>query len=1030
MKRLVSVLCALVMLVALIPMGAIPTVSAGKALVHRTETTLLEEIIQRDGFFEGIWYPWFTHTYLGCGLTTNEMAQQYLKGWNGATNCWYDFSKVGIDEYGADKIYQEIYNLKAMGYNILGYEGSIYSEGVIFDDTGDVIGIKDEYLYNVRRLLDMCRDIGMPVLWTVTCHSSSVCHYYTNGKNFWDRACRYYADKTVADHYAERFVRPLAKVLSEYPDVVALVASTSEAENEMNDSQVGNSFEGNRAHYGVDQEHMVYFVNAVTEAVKKEFPSVPRTICCQLSDMSLYSDIDFDILGDQNYNWAGRADSIEAFRPTVPMFGSEYGWGDDVTCTDAELTDFMITFRTNFRKQGFLGCVMWCWSPDGTKGSAYDLLKKGAKNVTDYRSTVYDLYYFITEQRDIYRGDKTVLDTPSVLCNTGNGLIEWIAPRQATKIDILRSDDGGKTWVTEVKNDKASRYVTNNKGQYVSEVTPTANTVYKVVVRDDKGNERSSQVTNKASDRTKFNQKYTGSKEDNKTYDLGNFPFHLNKVGGVANPLVLSTVGVDQNRPADPSYNLLKDGSFETSLGGFSSASTLKQITDKTAPEGSKTLFFDTSKTSTSEWHIFWVDVEKNTEYVFSTWIKGEYLSTTNQGYSTIGVMDDATKRFIPYTSKLPFYTQAQQIVPPGWDNSWHLRSVTFNSGNRTKIGIALYGCSSKMYVDGMALYKNGNGLKYAPAEATQLVSTRFDAEYSYCAEKNSVFQNPTFDSKSSTFWQTGAGWDSGFLSIASNKYEYGNSLKYTATSNPVGIHNIKWVDVEPYTWYTFSVDMKVLKSGEGRLVLLDGKNRTPGEIISVDMDADSFGDDWFNIYFRLNTGCFTRLGLAVVDAGGSALIDNLRLFKTANGIEGDDTYKDPNTGGTATAPTATVKPSTTKPTGTTSTTGTVSTTPVEGDTTATDSIPTEGGDASDSTTLAPDASTTTATAPSAKPANKGEDKGKDGDKDSSGILSAMTFKDGHVVGGILLYATLAVIIAAAVLAVIVLRKKKNTPNE
>ena len=152
--KLLTLLCAVTLLAAMLPLSAVST-SAGKILKHRSETTLLEQIIERDGFFEGIWYPWFTHTYLGCSLTSNELANKWLRGWSGATNCWYDFSKVGIDEYGADKIYQEIYNLKSMGYNIVGYEGSIYSEGVIVDDNGDVIGIKYEYLYNVRRLLDM-----------------------------------------------------------------------------------------------------------------------------------------------------------------------------------------------------------------------------------------------------------------------------------------------------------------------------------------------------------------------------------------------------------------------------------------------------------------------------------------------------------------------------------------------------------------------------------------------------------------------------------------------------------------------------------------------------------------------------------------------------------------------------------------------------------------------------------------------------------------------------------------------------------
>ena len=912
MRRLLSLLCALAMLAVLIPAGALP-VSAGKTLVHRSETTLLEKILERDGFIEGIWYPWFTHEYLGCSLTSNELAAKWLKGWTGVTNCWYDFTKVGIDEYGAENIYREIYNLKSLGYNMLGYEGSIYGEGVLYDNTGDVIGIKQEYLHNVRRFLDMCRDIGMPVLWTVCCHSSSVNSYYTNGKMFWDMACRFYSEKTVADHYAERFVKPLCKELAKYDDVVALVAVTSEAENEMNDSQVGNHFGSERDLYGVGQENMLYFVNAVNEAVKASFPAVPRTICCQLSDMSLYSDVDFDLLGDQNYNYAGRSDPIEAFRSPVPMFVSEFGLGDNLSYEDAVLTDLQLTFRKNFRSSGYKGCMMWCWSPNSTSGSAYDLLKKGAKNVTDFRSTAYDLYYYFEEQRDLHRGDKTVLDTPQLFCNTGNGLIEWVAPRQGTKVDILRSDDGGNTWIKEVNNATASKYVTGHKGQYCSTETPTENTVYKVVVRDDKGNERSSQVSNAAKDMKKYNTKYSGASEE-KTFDLGEFPLNLKKVS-TPNPLILTATSVERNRPSSAAVNLIKEGSFESSSCGFTTTSTLKTVSDKTAPDGSESLLFDTLNTTKGEWHIIWVNVEKYTDYVFSAWVKGAYLSSSNRGYASLGVVDDATKRFIPYSGSLPFFTQSKQIVPPAWDEEWHLRSVEFHSGNRTKVGIAVYGASSKMWVDDMALFKNGDGLKYASDNMKQIATVRFDVENTYCTEKNSVLKNPTFDQKSSNFWQTGSGWKSGFLSIASNKYEYGSSLKYTATARPVGQHYLKWVDVQPNTWYTFSADIKVLKDGGGSLVLLDGKMRNPATVTAVEFDSDAYGKDWFTICFRLNTGCFTKLAVGVVDGGGSALIDNLRLFKTADGTKGDDTYIDPNTGNTVAPPTATVKP-TVKPSG------------------------------------------------------------------------------------------------------------------
>ena len=114
-------------------------------------------------------------------------------------------------------------------------------------------------------------------------------------------------------------------------------------------------------------------------------------------------------------------------------------------------------------------------------------------------------------------------------------------------------------------------------------------------------------------------------------------------------------------------------------------------------------------------------------------------------------------------------------------------------------------------------------------------------------------------------------------------------------------------------------------------------------------------GEDWFRTYFRLNTGVFTRIAVGVVDGGGEALIDNLRLFKTTDGIEGGDTYKDPGTGSTVTAPTATAKPTTkptTKPTGGQGTTSAVVTDPTDSTTIPTDVVtdPTQPEDPTDPT--------------------------------------------------------------------------------
>ena len=879
-QRILSCLCVAVLLTAVLtPITAM----GGTTFPWREEKTGIEAILERDGYLEGIWYPWFGHDNLGHGLTSNEVMVEYVG------NMW---STVGLDEYGPDVIYQEIYNLKALGFNLLGYEGSIYGEGVIFDEHGDVLGIKEEYLYNVRRFLDICRAVEMPVLWTVCCHSTSVNDYYDYGKMVWDIVCRCYVDNTVADHYAQRFVAPLCEVLAEYPDVVVMVASTSEAENEINDSSIGDHF-NSRELYGVNQEDMVYFVNAITETVKEKLPDVPRTLCCQLSDMTVYRDVDFDMIGDQNYNYAGFSATIENFMVSAPMFVSEFGLGFERNYDDKTFTDLQLTFRNNFRKDGFKGWVMWCWSTDRDQpGSTFSLMKYGARSITDFRPFAYELHYYINEYRAQHRGETVMLDTPVLLCNTGSGLVEWIAPRQATQMDLLRSTDGGRTWQTLLDNVDPSAYVTGGKGVYTDKNAPATGTMYKVVVRDGKGNQTESAPSNTPETADRFSAVYDGPAAE--AYDWGDFPFAIPTVSA-ADPLKLISTGLVTNRPVTETANKIAGGSFESGAGPWTADSflgdTVSVVADATAPEGDKSLYFDTSDKRTGEWRLFWVDVEPNTDYVFSTWIKGAYLSEDNRGYATIGVVDPATQRYIPYGGQKPFYTQAKQIVPNAWDEEWHLRSISFNSKDREQVGIALYGCGTRMWVDGIALYESTQGVKYVDKAMDGVISFGFGAEYGGCADGDSVTENIRMDDAASDFWQSGSGWKNGFVSMAHNDYEYGTSLQYTASADPRGLYYIKWVEVEPHTWYTFSADVKVLENGRGRLALLNGKKRDCVPFVEFDFNSDNFGSEWSPIMLNFNTDVFTTIGIAVVDAGGAALLDNIRLFKTEDGKDIEDEY-------------------------------------------------------------------------------------------------------------------------------------------
>ena len=478
-KVLLPILCSLALLLSVF---SAVMVSGSATLPWRDDAqpTELDKIIERDGYLEGIMFPWFTHSALGHGLTSNELMTEYVG------NSW---GTVGMEQWGVAKIYREIYNLKALGFNIMGYEGSPYGEGVVYDANGDVLGIEEEYLNNIRVFLDICREVGMPVAWTVTFHSTTLNDYYENGKLAWDVIAQAYSNPVIADHYAEKFVKPLCDVLNEYKDVVVLMVSSVELENEINDSEIGNHFD-QRYLYGVNQEEMLYFINAVTEAVKEKMPNVPRTLAANTKDMTIYEGIDFDFLGVNNYNINSRVPDINDMKATLPMLGTEFGFGDNVEIEDEVWTIKQIRFRDNFMEEGYVGWFYWCWSATGY-GGAYDLLAGDGKSTTDFRAGAFTIKYNADNYRAALRGEEIVLDKPVLFCNTGSGTVEWVSSRQAAYISIERSLDGGKTWTTVLDKVSPTDYERNFKGQYIDEEIANCTTggtvCYRVTAEDDWG---------------------------------------------------------------------------------------------------------------------------------------------------------------------------------------------------------------------------------------------------------------------------------------------------------------------------------------------------------------------------------------------------------------------------------------------------------------------------------------------------------------------------------------------------------------
>ncbi len=859
------------------------------------EQSLLDQILERDGFIDGIWYPWLNSGSTGHNLCGNEVMATYYGSSEAKAKEW---SRVELDYHGADKVYREIYNLKAMGYNMMAWGGSIYAEGVQLDvNTGEVLGIKEEYLTNARRLLNICREIGMPVVWNVYFHSSSMPQYY--GVDGWHVVTRMCADNKVADQYAEKFVRPLCKMLAEYKDVIAMVSIADEPENEVNDAQVGNHFEGTRAMYGVDRADMLYLLTAINNAVKAELPGMPRTIASTGGqNKSMYADFALDLMGHNNYSNNANMPDVENFKTNRPMILAEYNVGGDAGDSDDELTSALIAFRKNMMKKGYKGGLQWCWMPNASsRATSYYLLTSAPKSNTDFRATVTDLRHYMDEYRAEYRDKTITVDAAVLYANDGTGLVEWIPSKRGVKMDLLRSNDGGNSWVKVLDDVDQAAYVgATKKGSYKD--AKTSNSMYKIVVRDAKGNAAASAPNNAAGADQKHKQTYTvpqlpaqtGISVASNTWKVGDRR--------------LLSFGMVNNRPASASVNLIQNGSFESTGGQWSAATgaMVSVVTDKTAPDGSKSLYFNSTAAKSGDYNTkFTVKVQKNTDYVFSTWIKGTYLSSANKGHASIGVINPDTGKFLvhvatkisedkdgnkieKYDSGNSRYPRAsredQQIYPTAWDDEWHLRSVCFNSGDQTEVTIAFYGYGSKIWLDDMALFKNGDGIKYVGTNMASDLRVNFYSDKYSCEDDKCANQNPSVSS--GDYWSGGAGWDSGFMSVVSDG-KSGKALQYSANTG-AGEYYIRWVDVAPHTEYVFSVDAKILKSGGGRIGLVTDHLLLPIDAVFLEFDAESYGSDWFDFCVTFNTSGFTRVGIGVCDLGGQALFDNIQIFKASDG--------------------------------------------------------------------------------------------------------------------------------------------------
>ncbi|MBR0447501.1 MAG: carbohydrate binding domain-containing protein [Clostridia bacterium] len=351
----------------------------------------------------------------------------------------------------------------------------------------------------------------------------------------------------------------------------------------------------------------------------------------------------------------------------------------------------------------------------------------------------------------------------------------------------------------------------------------------------------------------------------------------------------LTSFGTRYNRPSSDSHNVIKSGSFESTANaawntdGFINEAT-QVVEDTTAPEGDKSLYFDSANTTARS--AFSLTVEPYTQYVFSAWVKSPRLSTDNRATATFGIADEKGD-FLVYEryngngyGAASLSTTKMQLMATAPDDAWHLRSVTFYSGTASMVNVVVTGTDSRLYLDGIALYKSAYGVEYISPLRNEKLSATTNNGNKYCADENSLIPYPHMTGKAAeNHWSANPAWRNGFLSFESVDDGHGTVLKYTASAKPVQLAYIDWIDVEPNTDYVLTLDVKRLTAGGGKIMLLDDNVLSPAEFYTVSFSSTD--SDWKTYSVSFNSGVYSRVGFGIVDGGGQVYMDKIRLFKT-----------------------------------------------------------------------------------------------------------------------------------------------------
>ena len=354
-----------------------------------------EKLLDEKGFIYGVNLPWFktsdtrSSTFGSNPVTGQEAA--YTHEW----------------------ALEALTNIKAIGFDSVRTWVFTGWGGTTMDENGNITGLSSEFIPNVLDYMGIVKSVGL------TANLVLVPHQWQSSDDT-NMTMTTILSEEATDKFINNALNPLLEALKPYEEYIVGFDAYCEPEADTQEKAGGT--------YGTTMDVLKKFINSEIVAIRAKMPNIPIMISAgQNRSTEFYNDVDLDILGLDEYNDKGEAETIKSLNTVHDVWMTECGAKDDKNLSDEFNNKNILNFYENTKAQGYKACFAWHYA--GGVGHSF------TKNIdcSQLRISAQSLHFVILDEEYDREGiDKdNTADKPIFLKNTDATVLRWIGTRDA-----------------------------------------------------------------------------------------------------------------------------------------------------------------------------------------------------------------------------------------------------------------------------------------------------------------------------------------------------------------------------------------------------------------------------------------------------------------------------------------------------------------------------------------------------------------------------------------------------------------------